>query len=516
MNLRQNFPPRSEILVVDDTLVNLSTLANILSAQGYKVRVAANGNQALMSAILTPPDLILIDIRMPEMDGYEVCEKFKTNEITRDIPVIFISALDGVIDKVQAFSVGAADYITKPFEPVEVLARIENQLKLRSLQLQLIQKNNQLQEELRKQKQIELEISLLLKLNQSISKAIDWESALEVVLTKFCQLIRCNCGEVWIPNPQETALVYSRGWYGNDVGLAKFSQQNQQFIFKPNEGLVGRVWYSKQSQWINDISQENQELFIHYENATEARIKSGFGVPILFQEEVLAVLVFFQKDHILQKKKSTELVTDLSNQLGSIIQGKKSETNLKKANLQLEKLAHLDGLTKIANRRKFDEVFNKEWLRLRREKIPLALILCDLDYFKLYNDHYGHQAGDDCLRKVAQAISRAVKRPADLVARYGGEEFAIILPNTNGEGAVKVATLIQQELQQLKIPHEKSQVDDYVTMSQGLGCLIPALDSSPEVLFEMTDQALYQAKNQGRDRIVLRTSATKSQLPNLF
>jgi diguanylate cyclase (GGDEF)-like protein len=141
-----------------------------------------------------------------------------------------------------------------------------------------------------------------------------------------------------------------------------------------------------------------------------------------------------------------------------------------------------------------------EWQRLLREKAYLSLILLDIDYFKYYNDCYGHQAGDTCLIQVAQTAAKQLKRPADLFARYGGEEFIVVLPNTNLEGAIMVAESIQQAIRDLCIPHQDSKVSDVVTVSMGISCLIPTADSSVEDLIKITDDALYQAKQQGRDR----------------
>lgn len=169
----------------------------------------------------------------------------------------------------------------------------------------------------------------------------------------------------------------------------------------------------------------------------------------------------------------------------------------------MQRLVHLDGLTEVANRRGFDQHLTKEWRRLAREQAPLSLILCDIDYFKRYNDFYGHQAGDDCLRQIAQAIVRAVQRPADLVARYGGEEFAIILPNTDAEGAVQVAQSIGAEIELLNIPHAKSHVSDVVTVSLGISSQVPHQEMSIELLIATADSSLYAAKNQGRNTYTL-------------
>ncbi|MGB3192193.1 MAG: diguanylate cyclase [Limnoraphis sp.] len=177
---------------------------------------------------------------------------------------------------------------------------------------------------------------------------------------------------------------------------------------------------------------------------------------------------------------------------------------LEEKNKQLLILATLDGLTKIPNRRSFDETLNQEWLRLCREQKSLHLILCDIDCFKNYNDTFGHLAGDQCLIKVAQTLYEVVRRPADLVARYGGEEFAIILPNTSAQGAIYIAERIQEAMQKLAIPHSASLVSSYVTLSMGIAGGIPCCEESPLSLIDISDQALYQAKMEGKNRFILK------------
>lgn len=179
-------------------------------------------------------------------------------------------------------------------------------------------------------------------------------------------------------------------------------------------------------------------------------------------------------------------------------------TELKKANRELQRLSKIDGLTQIANRRHFDQYLAQEWHRLQREQRSLSLILCDVDFFKNYNDLYGHQKGDDCLQRVAQLLQRAVKRPADLVARYGGEEFALILPSTDLTGAIAMAQAIQQEIYCAQIPHTASKVSQFLTISLGIVSMIPTSTMSLEQLIATADAALYEAKHQGRDRYIAR------------
>jgi diguanylate cyclase (GGDEF)-like protein/PAS domain S-box-containing protein len=184
-----------------------------------------------------------------------------------------------------------------------------------------------------------------------------------------------------------------------------------------------------------------------------------------------------------------------------ITERKRMEEELQKANRELQRLTVIDGLTQIANRRRFDESLQREWSRMARDKKPLSLIMCDVDCFKLYNDNYGHLLGDDCLRLVARVINDCSNRPGDLAARYGGEEFAVLLPDTDTEGAVHVAESIRTKVQELKIVHAFSPAHEYVTLSLGVFSVIPEHGSNPQSLVEASDRALYEAKRAGRNQV---------------
>lgn len=173
---------------------------------------------------------------------------------------------------------------------------------------------------------------------------------------------------------------------------------------------------------------------------------------------------------------------------------------LNAANKELQRLSATDGLTGIANRRMFDELGMREWRRCERMKKPLALVMIDVDHFKLFNDKYGHQAGDECLRKVADQVSRVAPRATDLAARYGGEEFVLVLGETDTDGAKWIANRLRQQVSELNIPHYATE-SRHVTISCGVASVVPEEGLSLEVLLKSADQALYQAKRAGRDQV---------------
>jgi diguanylate cyclase (GGDEF)-like protein len=180
---------------------------------------------------------------------------------------------------------------------------------------------------------------------------------------------------------------------------------------------------------------------------------------------------------------------------------------LEEKNRLLERLSTLDTLTGIANRRRFDDVLRQEWKRAARDETPLSLIYCDIDFFKGYNDSYGHQAGDETLLRVARVLSEAAHRPADLAARYGGEEFVILLVDTGAEGAGLLAERMRASVEAQKIAHRSSGIGAFLTASFGLATMIPRPAIRPEELIDRADRALYMAKQRGRNRVVVAPSA---------
>lgn len=485
------------LLIVDDQPDNLRVLSLILSEQGYKVRKALSGAIALETAQIQPPDLILLDVNMPHMDGYAVCSAIKCIPEIQDIPIIFLSGSDSTSDKVKAFAVGGADYITKPFQAEEILTRINHQLTIQ-------RQRQQLQQEIQERKQAQAETQLLLKTIQAVNEASNFEDALHAVLCEVREAIGWDYAEAWVPDMNGTIFHLKQACYDlQDEPLKHFHSVSQTYTTTDKPGLLEKIWLSREPIWIVDVSQTSNSEFLRMQIAAAAALKTAFGLPIILDDEVLSVLVFFKRSCSQFDVKLVNLVNAVALQLGGFIRRKQTEEALRQANRELQRLANIDGLTQIANRRCLDDVLHHEWKRLRREQAPLSLILCDVDFFKQFNDLYGHLAGDDCLKQVAQAISASIRRPADLVARYGGEEFVVLLPNTTIEGAVNIAKHIQIKIGELQIPHATSQTDRVVSVSMGITCIIPDADDTADQLIAAADRALYTAKANGRNQYAI-------------
>lgn len=249
-----------------------------------------------------------------------------------------------------------------------------------------------------------------------------------------------------------------------------------------------------------------------YEVARRIRAieQSGEWTPIIFlsardRDEDLELGITSGGDDYLTKPVSEIVLSAKVRAMQRIAQMRYSllvlTRKLDAANQELQRQSAVDGLTGIANRRRFDDTLAREWRRCLRAGKSLTLMICDVDYFKQYNDSYGHQTGDECLKKVARQLSEQLRRPADLVARYGGEEFAAILPETDSKGSVLLAEDMRRAIELQAIPHAGSAVAPTVTVSIGIASDRPQRGGRPETLLEAADQALYAAKRLGRNRV---------------
>lgn len=452
MNLNSEIEKKGNILIVDDLLENLQLLSDALLKLGYTVRSVTSGRMALKTVNVKRPDVILLDVKMPEMDGYQVCRTLKADADFSHIPVIFISALDDVFDKVTAFELGAIDYITKPFQIEEVVARLENQLTIQRQQRLLEQEN------MKRREAEEVLYQSRALLASVLNSSLDGIAAMQAVR-----------------NTETGEIEDFRCLVVNPVIARAFK--------RCREEMIGKLVLKK---FLNNI---DPELFNRFVNIVE----TGESLEQDFYYESGKSCWF----HFVAVK----LGDGFSVTIRDITARKQIELALQDANQKLEELANLDGLTQVANRRCFNNRLQSEWQRLARENQPLSLILLDVDKFKSYNDYYGHLAGDDCLIRIGQTLQKVVRRPTDLAARYGGEEFVVLLANTDLEGGIKVAQNVQQGIHHLAIPHAESDVKDIVTVSLGIASLIPTLEVQPDTLVAFADKALYDAKQQGRDRL---------------
>lgn len=203
--------------------------------------------------------------------------------------------------------------------------------------------------------------------------------------------------------------------------------------------------------------------------------------------------------HVVRKDGEVEALVGF---MFDISMHKRNEDEVLRLQRELEALSYKDGLTNVANRRMLDQVVEREWASAYRNQQPLSLIFADIDFFKEYNDHYGHIAGDDCLRRIAGALNAAAARPRDLLARFGGEEFVLLLPETDADAAMAVAERCLGAVLDEMIPHQHSRIGEYLTVSLGVGTIVPQEQDSAAEFFEKVDGLLYQAKQQGRNRVV--------------
>ncbi len=456
-----------KILLVDDKPANISLLTAILEEKGYQICAASDGEQAIKIANYMLPDLILLDIMMPGIDGFETCRRLKRRIETKAIPVIFISAKSEIEDILRGFSVGGVDYINKPFYKEEVCARIKSQLKIQSLNKKLVSS--------------ELKMSQLLANYQYQS-----ERLLQIVDHIAAGIVEIDTsGQIIFANP---AIEYLFGYTAEELQ----SIQLFELLAEPFAGDYKQKFnnYSQLNSDRNDSSYESgsldktlqEDLSGKNINEIMAKQKNGNEFPVDFSLIKISV----------EKEVYMAVIQDI--------------TLHKEKEAELRHLSNIDPLTKLVNRRYFEQQFKKEWQRNRRgihNKNQLAFFMIDIDFFKQFNDTYGHQAGDDCLINIADSIVNNIRRSSDIVARLGGEEFGVIITETSRAGVKKIAEHIRKDIQALQIPHSNSKYE-VVTISLG-GVISSFYDDSDssEALYNKADQLMYQAKRSGRNQCVV-------------
>jgi diguanylate cyclase (GGDEF)-like protein/PAS domain S-box-containing protein len=444
---------REKVLIVDDTPDNLRLLSDTLTGYGYDVQCAISGALALTGVKANPPDIILLDIKMPQMDGYEVCQQLKGDRATRDIPIIFLSALDEAFDKVRAFQIGGIDYITKPFQVEEVIARIENHLALQRARAEILTLNRELEERVTAR-------------TQALAQA---NTALEASEERFRLVANAAPVLIWMADAQGQRNFVNQRWL--------------EFTGYTLEQSLGTAWLegihpgdrSHYQQIYQTAFAQRQRFTVEYrlQNADQAyRWILSTGVPLLGSDGTLAGFI------------------------GSGI----DIHDRKQAEDQLMHNALHDRLTDLPNRALLMERLELSLNRASRHAHSrFAVLFLDLDRFKLINDSLGHLAGDQLLIAIAARLATII-RPTDLLARLGGDEFVLLLEDIEGiQEAVQVATRI---LEQMRSPFAISGREVFMTASIGIVFNSPSYREGAELLRD-ADTAMYQAKTLGKSRYAI-------------
>lgn len=278
-----------------------------------------------------------------------------------------------------------------------------------------------------------------------------------------------------------------------DWATMKFAYIGPQI--EPLLGWAPSSWATVQD-WIDRIHPDEREATVNFcvsqsqagvDHEADYRALTADGRYVWIRDVV----------HVVRREGQVEALIGF---MFDITERKKTEEKLIRLQKEFQELSFKDGLTGVANRRMFDSVIELEWANARRNRQPLSLIFLDIDYFKQYNDRYGHLEGDECLKTVAQALSATATRARDFFARFGGEEFVLVLPETDAKAAEKVADRCRSAIFKLQIPHEGSGVSQILTVSLGVGTTIPTHEAEPKPFIEHVDQLLYKAKGKGRNR----------------
>ena len=510
-----------KILLIEDELPfacwieEILTCEDILDFQITHVQRLAKALQLLERASF---DVVLLDLSLPDSQGLASIVQVK--QMTSLIPIIVLTGRNDHALAVSALRQGVQDYLIKGKFTGELLTSsiryaIERQKTEMALRQQAMMKT--MLDRIRKS------LDLQEILCSTVAEVQQFLKTDKVLIAKYCGdgsaeiIAQAKCDRIEELDPDSSLPI--------DLELFLQHSQQQSIVATNDTRDVSRAPLVTNSSigsiltiaiWRNTALEEHfVPVYFTDALANNVTTDSPKIVKNSDSERLWGLLVAYNFKHPRQWQLwETDFLGQLTNQVSIAIQQSELYRQLKLANRELERLAILDGLTGVANRRYFDQVLEKEWQRLAREQKSLSLMLCDIDYFKLYNDTYGHPAGDLALQTVAQVLQSAIRRPADLVARYGGEEFALILPDTSLDGALYVGNLIRHNLAQLELAHQKSDVSNYVTLSVGLINCVPNTKYSPQNLIEQADNLLYRAKRAGRDRIFTEANLSDDNIPS--
>jgi two-component system cell cycle response regulator len=453
----------ARILVVDDIPANVKLLEVRLLAEYFDVLTAANGADALETCENGKVDVVLLDVMMPDMDGFEVCRRLKSDPATSHIPVVMVTVLDHVSDRVRGLEAGADDFLTKPVNDLQLMTRVRSLVRLKMLTDEL-------------------------RLRASTTRNI----GIEELLSR-----REPAGEAM----PRVLLIDERPAAGAEVAEMLADTATVDVATDPHVGFFQAAEESYECVIVSTGFAEFDPLRLCSQLRSLDRTR--FVPIILLAEEgeddrIVRGLELGINDFLIRPIDRQELTARLRTQ----VRRKRYNDHLRASVTQTIEMAVTDGLTGLHNRRYLDSHLQTLFDRAVARRRPLSLMITDLDRFKSVNDTYGHDGGDEVLREFARRLRKNV-RGIDLACRFGGEEFVVVMPDTEAAIAEKVAERVRAEIAELPFIINGENVS--VTVSVGVSSLKRGVDSVAELL-KRADVALYEAKSGGRNRVVAKAA----------
>lgn len=449
----------ARILVVDDVVPNVKILEAKLSVEYYDVITAYNGPDALELASSKSPDLILLDVMMPQMDGFEVCQRLKKNPKTAHIPVVMVTALSEAADRVQGLEAGADDFLTKPVDDVALFARVKSLLRLKMMM-----------DEFRLREATSLDLGVMNSVEDETVPTIRGR-ILAVDDNDFSsQQLKQIYGDEYdltIESNMEEAQVISRG---GDFDLAVVSLGSTSF--DPLR-FCSRVRTYEETRQL--------PILTLVDEADIDKLVKGLDLGV--------------NDYVMRPIDKNELIVRTRTQ----VLRKQYQDRLRHNYHRSMELAVTDALTGLYNRRYMTNHLENLQNSAAQDFKPVSLLIMDIDFFKKVNDTHGHDVGDEVLKQFSSRMIKSV-RGIDLACRYGGEEFVVVMPDTDLAVALGVAERLRREIAEVPFKIPSSDLSLEVTCS--IGVAMSGEKGSSEVLLKRADEALYQAKRDGRNRVV--------------
>ena len=485
----------SRILVADDDPAVLQTITWVLKEHGYEV-TSAQGGQALFEQLESRmPDLVLLDVILPDADGYQVLERIKADDRWRDLPVLMVSSLPPEEATVKTLGLGAADFIRKPFRVRELLARIQAQLRTRAMLRSAREALRHTEEELARAREEAESRRKLVDILHEVTGDLSADEIYHILARRVARALEISHCSVVLARPGDRTGIVATAF--ENPALRNLEIQIDRY---PE---IRAALDHGRAVLIEDVNTSPLYAETRKQWAAEGRhvaIRSVIALP--FTLDRLQAGVFFLRrteEEPPLTHEDVEFADAVIKAAVASIQRAQTIETAKEENARLEALAHTDPLTMLLNRRALTVRLAAEMDRARRYDGVLGLLMIDLDHFKRVNDTYGHLVGDDVLREFA-GILATTARSVDLVARYGGEEFVVVLPETASEGAVAFAERIRERIEgHVFGSGERTQVR--LTTSIGVATFPSARVESVEDLFARADAALYRAKAEGRNRV---------------